>query len=50
MNVKISTNSALMAWYLKTRKGCRVFYRVRTPHFAMLGIVVYQTTWVLQAA
>jgi len=47
MTSSIETSSRLQMWYLKAFRGHREFYRVRRPLRVMLGVIVYETSWVL---
>ncbi|GMV99816.1 MAG: hypothetical protein AMXMBFR84_09550 [Candidatus Hydrogenedentota bacterium] len=47
---KIETNSLLKATYLLAFRGHRLHYRIRRPLFIAVGMIFYETSWVLTTA
>ena len=46
----VRTQSPVVAWYLRTFRGMRVFTRYCTPTLCVFGFVIYQQSWVLVQA
>lgn len=43
----VRTQSPIVAWYLRTFHGMRVFTKYCTPTLCVFGFVIYQQRWVL---